>query len=97
MRRREGAAQAPGPADAARPGRRSRASSGTTQADIDVANALPRNGPSGWYSNRCTSRALQSFTSTTPNSDGPGPQRKPSSHSKSRACVGPNEPGPSMP
>jgi hypothetical protein len=36
------------------------------QADIDVANDLPRNGPSGSYSRRWTSRALQSLTRTTP-------------------------------
>jgi hypothetical protein len=35
-------------------------------ADIDVANDLPRNGPSGSYSKRWMSRALQSLTSTTP-------------------------------
>src|SRR5581483_9899043 len=42
------------------------ASSGTTQGEIDVAKDLPRNGPSGWYSQAWMSRALQSLTSTTP-------------------------------
>jgi hypothetical protein len=32
-----------------------------------VANDLPRNGPSGWYSQAWMSRADQSFTSATPN------------------------------
>ena len=45
---------------------RASASSGVTQAEIDVANDLPRNGPSGWYSHACRSRALQSLSSTTP-------------------------------
>ena len=39
---------------------------GTTQCPIDVANDLPRNGPSGWYSQAWMSRALQSLTSTSP-------------------------------
>jgi hypothetical protein len=43
-----------------------RPSSGVIHADIDVANDLPRNGPSGSYSKRWMSRALQSLTSTTP-------------------------------
>ena len=38
---------------------------GTTQAEIEVANDLPRNGPRGWYSNAWTSLADQSLTSTT--------------------------------
>ena len=37
-----------------------------TQAAIEVANDLPRNGPSGWYSQAWMSRALQSLTSSTP-------------------------------
>ena len=45
----------------------SSSASGVTQAPIDVANDLPRNGPSGWYSHAWMSRALQSLTSTTPN------------------------------
>ena len=40
---------------------------GRTHADTDVANDLPRNGPSGRYSNDWMSRALQSLTATTPN------------------------------
>ena len=43
------------------------ASSGTTQADTDVANDLPRNGPRGTYSQAWMSRADQSLTSTAPN------------------------------
>ena len=49
-----------------RRGTGSSASSGVTQAPIDVANDLPRKGPSGWYSHAWRSRALQSLTSTTP-------------------------------
>jgi len=57
----------------------------------------PRNGPSGWYSQRWMARALQSLTSTKPKmwsaasaaaigvpSAGPGPLMKPSSSSMSR-------------
>ena len=40
----------------------SSASSGTTHGEIDVANDLPRNGPSGTYSQACRSRADQSLT-----------------------------------
>ena len=39
---------------------------GVTHGEIEVANDLPRNGPSGWDSNACRSRALQSLSSTTP-------------------------------
>ena len=46
------------------------ASRGTSHGDTDVANDLPRNGPSGWYSKAWMSRADQSFTSTNPNSAG---------------------------
>src|ERR1043165_7536535 len=45
----------------------SSAASGVTQADIDVANDLPRNGPSGTYSQAWLSRADQSLRPTTPN------------------------------
>ncbi len=51
---------------AARPWRPSSASSGTIHGDTDVANDLPRNGPSGRYSNAWRSRALQSLTTTAP-------------------------------
>mgnify|MGYP002062530455 CR=1 FL=1 len=34
--------------------------------EIEVAKFLARNGPSGWYSHACRSRALQSLTSTNP-------------------------------
>src|SRR3712207_6893327 len=77
------------------------ASSGTTQADTDVANDLPRNGPSGWYSQAWRSRADQSLTRTTPktwlatsavdsgrpSADG-APTTKPTSASMSRRCDG---------
>ena len=46
--------------------RRASAASGVTHGEIDVANDLARNGPSGWDSNACRSRALQSLSSTTP-------------------------------
>ena len=46
--------------------RGSSSASGVTQAEIDVWNDLPRNGPSGTYSHAWMSRALQSLTSTTP-------------------------------
>src|SRR5215472_1635101 len=44
----------------------STADSGTTQGEIDVANDLLRNGPSGTFSNDWMSRALQSLSSTIP-------------------------------
>ena len=37
------------------------------QGEIVDAKFFPRNGPKGWYSHFCMSRALQSFTSTIPN------------------------------
>ena len=46
--------------------RSSSSASGVTQAEIEVAKLLPRNGPSGTYSHAWMSRALQSLTSTTP-------------------------------
>ena len=42
------------------------ASSGVTQCEIEVANDLPRNGPSGTYSQAWMSRADQSLSPTTP-------------------------------
>ena len=67
-----------------------------------MANDLPRNGPSGSYSQRWMSRALQSLTSTKPKmrsrasaigtavpSGLPGPVKNPSSSSTSSRCVGP--------
>ena len=44
----------------------SSAAIGTTHGEIEVANDLPRNGPSGWDSHACRSRALQSLSSTSP-------------------------------
>ena len=44
--------------------RSSRSASGVTQAETEVAKLLPRNGPSGTYSQAWMSRALQSLTST---------------------------------
>ena len=85
----------------------SSASSGTTHGEIDVANDLPRNGPSGTYSKRWMSRALQSLTSTNPKmcsraalvsievpSTLPVPVTKPSSSSMSSRSVGPNRGAP---
>jgi hypothetical protein len=81
----------------------SSAAIGTTHGEIDVANDLPRNGPSGVDSHACTSRALQSLSSTTPNTcssarpTGTGspmrlgaPTTKPSSSSTSSFALGPN-------
>ena len=59
-----GSRAAPGPAPAA--AHAASASSGTTHGEIEVANDLARNGPSGWYSQAWMSRADQSLTSTTP-------------------------------
>ena len=42
------------------------ASRGVTQAASVVANDLPRNGPSGWYSHAWMSRADQSLSSAIP-------------------------------
>src|ERR1700733_14111073 len=80
-----------------------RAASGTTQAETEVANDLPRCGPSGTYSQACRSRADQSLTRTTPNtwsanspvaigvpSGEPTPTTKPSSASMSSRTDGPN-------
>ena len=43
------------------------ADSGVTHAAMEEANDLPRNGPSGTYSQACRSRADQSLNSATPN------------------------------
>ena len=69
---------------------------------MDVANDFPRNGPSGCDSHAWMSRALQSFTSTTPNTQAPNsagvtrspgeegtPTTKPTSASMSRRSDGP--------
>ena len=58
-----------GRAPARAPGTRrsTSASSGVTQAPIEVANDLPFSGPSGTVSQPWMSRALQSFSSTRPN------------------------------
>ena len=86
-----------------------RASSGTIHGEIEVANDLPRNGPSGGVSHACRSRADQSLTRNTPNTrsansavltgvpgDEPAPNTKPASASKSSRTDGPNT-GPSGP
>ena len=39
----------------------------TTHGDSVVAKFFARKGPSGWYSQACTSRADQSLSSTRPN------------------------------
>ncbi len=75
---------------------------------MEVANDLPRNGPSGWYSHAWMSRADQSLTSTTPKTwsanrstgtrepSGLGtPTTKPTSASMSSRFDGPNT-GPSL-
>src|ERR1700722_3848371 len=76
---------------------------GTTQGDTEVANDLPRCGPSGTYSQACRSLADQSLTRTAPNtwsanapagtgvpSGEPAPITKPSSASMSSRADGPN-------
>ena len=81
----------------------SSASSGTIHGEIDVANDLARNGPSGRDSQAWMSRADQSLTRNTPNTwsanwstpipvpgDDPTPTTKPTSASKSSRCDGPN-------
>ena len=78
-----------------------------THAEIEVANDLPRKGPSGTYSQAWTSRADQSLRPTTPktwsakSSAAMGlpstllsPITNPSSASMSRRVLGPNS-GPS--
>ena len=100
--RRGGTGAAPDPAPEARTNLSSSSASGVTQAPIEVANDLPRNGPSGWYSHAWMSRALQSLTSTTPktwsrNAEAgtgspsvlPTPTTKPSSSSMSSLRLGP--------
>ena len=66
-RRARGTAARPGPARGLGTRASRSASSGTTHGDTEVANDLPRNGPSGTYSQACRSRALQSLTRQTPN------------------------------
>ena len=74
-----------------------------THGEIEVANDLPRNGPSGTYSHAWMSRADQSLSPVTPktwsarpangtgapSSDG-APTTKPSSASMSSRRDGPN-------
>src|SRR5882757_7022094 len=80
-----------------------RAARGTTHADTEVANDLPRCGPRGTYSQACRSRADQSLTRTAPDtwsanalagtgvpSGEPAPTTNPSSASMSRRTDGPN-------
>src|SRR6266496_1134472 len=82
----------------------SRAATGTTQGEIDVAKLLPRCGPSGRYSQAWMSRADQSLTRTAPKTwpgnaatsmgcpaGDPTPTTNPSSASMSSRCEGPNE------
>ena len=45
----------------------SRASAVTTHGETEVAKFFARNGPSGWYSHACMSRADQSFSRQMPN------------------------------
>jgi hypothetical protein len=65
-----------------------------TQGEIVLAKFFDRKGPSGWYSQACTSRADQSLSSTRPNQSAspcaidfgspsalPGPTKMPSSSS----------------
>ena len=72
-----------------------------------MANDLARNGPSGWDSQACRSRADQSLSRNTPNTcsaksltgtgpDEPAPTTKPTSASKSSRRDGPNV-GPPVP
>src|SRR5271165_2941588 len=81
----------------------SRASSGTIHGEIEVANDLARNGPSGLDSQDCRSREDQSLTRNAPNtwsansptptgapSDEPAPTTNPTSASKSSRRDGPN-------
>ena len=76
----------------------------TTQPETLVAKDLPRNGPSGTYSQAWMSRALQSLSSVTPKrwsraspteTRSPTavapPTTKPSSASMSSRTLGPNE------
>src|SRR3984957_5056879 len=78
------------------------ASKVTIQGEIVVEKLLERNGPRGWYSQVCTSRADQSLTRHTPKrcdsaspigiglpSVDPGPTKIPISASWSSAFVGP--------
>ena len=80
-----------------------------THAETEVAKDLPRNGPSGTYSQAWMSRADQSLRPTTPNtwsanasvgtlspSAVPVPITNPSSASMSSRVLGPNT-GPSSP
>mmetsp|Transcript_16519 Transcript_16519/g.56181 ORF Transcript_16519/g.56181 Transcript_16519/m.56181 type:complete len:234 (-) Transcript_16519:553-1254(-) len=79
----------------------SSAAMGTTQGLMVVRKFFDPKGPSGTYSQRCTSRALQSFSSTMPKMwrsassmatgrprSEPMPTKKPTSSSKSRRAVG---------
>ena len=89
---------------------RASASRGTTHGDTDVAKDLPKNGPSGWYSQAWMSRALQSLTTNSPKTQRsksavptavPGsvaaPTRNPISASMSSRTLGPNSIRPSPP
>ena len=76
------------------------ASNGVIHAPIEVANDLPKKGPSGWDSHAWMSRADQSLTSATPKTcsatfdvdtreaTGP-PQTNPTSASTSSRVLGP--------
>ena len=63
---RAGRAAAAGPGRAAATRASSSAASGVTHGPTDVANDLPRNGPSGTYSQAWMSRADQSLSGATP-------------------------------
>ena len=66
-RRRAGRAAAAGPGRRRGTRAASSAASGTTHGETEVANDLPRNGPSGTYSQAWRSRADQSLSRTAPN------------------------------
>ena len=87
-------AGSPAAAGARRPrGRRSSTERGVIQREIDVANDLPRNGPSGVDSHVCTSRADQSLSSTAPKQVRRRARRRGTgSPSDARACPRPSRP-----
>ena len=64
--RARGSPAAAGPGRAGRSTRRRARPAGVTQGETEVANDLPRNGPSGTYSQAWMSRADQSFSPATP-------------------------------
>ena len=98
-----GRAAAAGRGAAARPGLLRARPAAPPTAETEVANDLPRNGPSGTYSHAWMSRADQSLTSSTPKtcsakaSTGTGSPSRDGRRRRSRprprcpaACDGPN-------